>query len=213
MVVDPACGMEVDPIDSSVTAEYDGQLYYFCSEGCKGQFEKDPKRFAESAVPALEEHGGVKSPRLESESIGGTFELHTHHEDRVDVGDEVRLTKTIAEEDVGRFATVTSNTNALHLNDRFAGRTRFGERIVHGTLVAGLLSAALASLPGITIYLSQTLEFHGPVFIGATVTAICTIDERIEGNRYRLATRVENDAGESVIDGTAIVLIDELPFA
>jgi len=212
MVTDPACGMEVDPLESTVTVEYGGRLYSFCSEGCREQFEKDPEQYLENAISALDRPDGVRTPRLSSESTGGTFELHVHHDDRVDVGDEVMLTKTITEADVNRFAMATSDTNALHLNEQFAGRTRFDGRIVHGTLVAGLISAALASLPGITIYLSQSLEFNGPVAIGETVTARCQISERIEGDRYRLLTSVENEAGDAVIDGSATVLIDPLPI-
>jgi len=203
--------MEVDPLTASVMAEYDGQLYYFCSEGCREQFEKNPQRFAENVVPAFGRRDGVQSPRLSSESAGGTFELHVRHDDHVDVGDEVTLTKTISADDVNRFAVATSDTNALHLNEEFASRTRFGRRIVHGTLVSGLISAALASHPGITIYISQSLEFHGPVFIGETVTARCQIDERVDERRYRLTTRVEKETGETVIDGSATVLTDELP--
>lgn len=204
--------MEVDPLHSDVTAEYDGRLYYFCSEGCKEQFENDPGRFASGAVPAFDDGDGVRSPRLESASSGGQFELHTQYADRVDVGDEVTLMKTITDDDVAQFATATSDTNALHLNERFASRTRFGRRIVHGTLVAGLISAALASLPGITIYISQSLEFRNPVFIGETVSVRCRIDDRLQGNTYRLTTNVENEADEPVIEGTATVLIDELPM-
>lgn len=81
---------------------------------------------------------------------------------------------------------------------------------MHGTLVAGLVSAALASLPGITIYVSQSLEFRKPVSVGETVSARCRIDNRLQENTYRLTTRVKNDDGEPVIDGTATALIDEL---
>ena len=52
----------------------------------------------------------------------------------------------------------------------------------------------------------------GPVHIGNTVTARCRIDDRIGGTGYRLATRVETDSGESVIDGRTTVLIGELPL-
>jgi acyl dehydratase/YHS domain-containing protein len=204
--------MEVDPIQSSVTTEYDGTLYYFCSEGCKHQFEQDPERFVDGTSPTLATQDGVTTPRLTSESSGGTFELHTQQEDELGVGDTVTLRKTITDDDVHQFAIATSDTNALHLNEQFARRTRFEGRIVHGTLVAGLISAALASFPGITIYLSQSLEFHGPVSIGETATAHCRIDDRIESNRYRLTTTVETEAGKTVIDGTATVLIDELPL-
>ncbi|QFU84727.1 hotdog family protein [Natronorubrum aibiense] len=63
-----------------------------------------------------------------------------------------------------------------------------------------------------TIYFSQSLEFYGPVFIGETVTARCRSDEQLDGNRYRLTTRVENETEETIFDGTATVLIDELPL-
>jgi len=74
----------------------------------------------------------------------------------------VALTKTISEDDVNRFAVATSDTNALHLNEEFASHTRFGDRIVHGTLVAGLISAALASLRGLRSTFPNRSSFTGP---------------------------------------------------
>lgn len=90
-------------------------------------------------------------------------------------------------------------------------RTRFGRRIVHGTLVAGLISAALASLPGITVYLTQSLEFRRPVAIGETLTTTCYVAEELDEGRYCLTTRIEKEDGTLVINGTATVLIDDLP--
>ena len=42
---DPICHMDVDE-DNAITLEYQGQIYYFCSEGCRDKFlkEKKPKR-------------------------------------------------------------------------------------------------------------------------------------------------------------------------
>jgi alkyl hydroperoxide reductase subunit F len=37
MRTDPVCNMDV-PDDRAVTAEYEGQTYYFCSEGCRDRF-------------------------------------------------------------------------------------------------------------------------------------------------------------------------------
>lgn len=44
-VVDPVCGMEVDPETAPAKAEYKGQTYYFCAAACKKAFEKDPERY------------------------------------------------------------------------------------------------------------------------------------------------------------------------
>lgn len=46
---DPVCGQEVEPHDqTTVTAVYQGERYYFCSEACKEAFEEDPERWIEA---------------------------------------------------------------------------------------------------------------------------------------------------------------------
>jgi Cu+-exporting ATPase len=37
--------MQVDPATAAGTSEYQGTTYYFCSPGCKRQFDKDPQRY------------------------------------------------------------------------------------------------------------------------------------------------------------------------
>ena len=137
-------------------------------------------------------------------------ELAAGDRPRLDVGDRVEFTKTITDEDVTAFAAASGDTNPLHLDDAFASQTRFRGRIAHGTLIGGLISAALARLPGLTIYLSQDLEFHNPVRVGDRLTAICEIVEDLGDDQYRLTTRVL-DGEDTVIDGEAVVLVDELP--
>ena len=126
------------------------------------------------------------------------------------VGDAVRFTKTLSEDDVDRFAAASGDTNPLHLDEEWASETRFGGRIVHGTLAAGLISAALARFPGSIVYLSQDLEFRAPVRIGDRVTAEAAIVEALGDDRYRFRTTVESEE-DRVIDGEAVVLIDEAP--
>jgi len=130
--------------------------------------------------------------------------------DGLSVGDRFEFTKTITDDDVHRFAAASGDTNPLHLDEEFAGRTRFRGRIAHGTLVGGLISAALARVPGLVVYLSQDLEFHNPVRIDDRITAECEIVEDLGNSQFRLTTRVLD--GETVaIDGEAVILIDEHP--
>ena len=131
----------------------------------------------------------------------------------VGVGEAVSFTKRITDGDVREFARASGDTNRLHLDDAFARETRFGERIVHGTLVAGLISAALARLPGLTIYLSQDVRYLHPVRVDEVVTAECEVAEDLGGGKFRLMTTVRNEDDEAVIDGEAVVLIDDLPEA
>lgn len=46
MATDPVCLMTVDEHDAKGTSEYEGRTYYFCSTGCKVEFDEDPERFA-----------------------------------------------------------------------------------------------------------------------------------------------------------------------
>ncbi len=48
-VVDPVCGMTVDPANSHHSYEYLGRTYWFCAAGCRSAFEKDPARFLTSS--------------------------------------------------------------------------------------------------------------------------------------------------------------------
>jgi YHS domain-containing protein len=44
-LADPVCGMPIHPTTASRTAEYQGQIYYFCEPGCRKSFLQDPARF------------------------------------------------------------------------------------------------------------------------------------------------------------------------
>lgn len=39
---DPVCGMEAT---DDVNFDYEGRTYYFCSDHCRAQFEKEPERY------------------------------------------------------------------------------------------------------------------------------------------------------------------------
>jgi acyl dehydratase len=138
------------------------------------------------------------------------WETEVDADEQLAVGDTVRFTKALSEADVHRFAAASGDTNPIHLDDEWAEGTRFNGRIVHGTLAAGLISAALARLPGGIVYLSQDLGFRAPVRLGDRITADVEVVEDLGGDRYRLRTTVEKEE-EVVIDGEAVVLINEVP--
>lgn len=45
MVKDVVCGMTIDPKTAAGKSDYKGHTYYFCSKGCKAQFDKNPAKF------------------------------------------------------------------------------------------------------------------------------------------------------------------------
>jgi 3-hydroxybutyryl-CoA dehydratase len=126
------------------------------------------------------------------------------------VGDSAEIRKTIGDEEVRAFAELTGDRNPVHLDEEYAAQTRFGRRIAHGMLGASLISAVLANeLPGRgTVYLSQTLRFTAPVFLGDTVTARVVVKHvREDKPVVTLETFCTNQRGERVVEGEAVVLV------
>src|SRR5512144_2140908 len=123
------------------------------------------------------------------------------------VGDAAEMTKVFSEEDVYLFAGITGDRNPVHISKEYAATTRFGERIVHGILTTGLISAAIGmKLPGTgCLYVSQALEFLKLVKIGDEITARVEVVEVVSEKRLRLRTQCVNQRREIVIDGGAVV--------
>lgn len=45
MEKDPVCGMDVDPKTAAGKSTFQGKVYYFCSPGCKRDFDKEPNKY------------------------------------------------------------------------------------------------------------------------------------------------------------------------
>ena len=126
----------------------------------------------------------------------------------IKVGDQASFAKTITEADVVIYAGLIGDFNPIHIDAEYARQSMFKERVAHGMLVSGLISAVLGTqLPGPnSIYLGQDLKFTAPVKIGDTVTAVATVTEKRDDKRIiKLKTTVSNQRGETVIDGSAVV--------
>ncbi len=129
-------------------------------------------------------------------------------------GASASRTRTITAHEIDLFAQASGDFNPLHMDEAYAATTSFGRRVAHGMLTAGLISAVLANdLPGPgSIFLSQTLQFKAPVFIGDTITA--TVEVLIYRPSRRIATlrtRCVNQAGTVVLEGEAMVIAPPSP--
>ena len=128
--------------------------------------------------------------------------------DDIKVGDEASLCLTITETHIVMYAGLTGDVNPVHVDAEHAAQSIFKERIAHGMLTAGLVSAVLGNqLPGPnSIYLGQDLRFTAPVKIGDTVTVTVTVTEKRDDKRIiKLRTTVTNQRDEMVLDGTAVI--------
>lgn len=112
----------------------------------------------------------------------------------------------ITKEKVMIFAGVTGDLNPLHLDDDFAKKTIFKEKICHGMLSASFISKIIGTKfpgPG-SIYLEQNLQFKKPVKIGDVLKVTVIVQDIIfEQEKFILRTIITNQREEIVIDGTA----------
>ena len=101
--------------------------------------------------------------------------------DEISEGMSAEISRIIGEEDIVAFAEVTGDKNPIHLDVEYAASSIFGQRICHGMLVAGLVSAVFGChFPGNGwVYVNQSLQFRNPVFIGEEVTTTVTAKKLI----------------------------------
>ncbi len=129
------------------------------------------------------------------------------------VGDEASDIRQVQATDVTQFAAISGDHNPLHLDDAYASQTRFKGCITHGMLTASYISAVFGMrLPGPgAIYISQTLNFKGPVRVGDTVTTVVRVIDLLPGKkRARFACECRVD-GKLVLDGEAVLMVPSRP--
>ncbi len=128
------------------------------------------------------------------------------------LGMAASIAKTVAESDIQAFAEVTGDRNPVHLDEAYAAGTPFKGRIAHGMLSAGLISAVFGmELPGPgSIYVSQTLNFKGPVRIGDRLVARVEVAELMPKRRARFACTC-SVGDKIVLDGEAILMVPGRP--
>lgn len=130
----------------------------------------------------------------------------------VDVGFKLTYERVVSEEDINLFAKVSGDFNPVHIDEEYAKKTLFKGRIAHGALAQAFLSATMAKLPGMVIFMSQTLRFTNPVRIGDTITAIAeVISVRKDKGIVNMKNTCVNQRGETVVEGEASVRIFEKP--
>ena len=67
-VLDPVCGMTVNPKTAQHQSEHGPQTVYFCSASCKAKFDADPKRYLApvDAAQAAPSEAAAKTPAIEA---------------------------------------------------------------------------------------------------------------------------------------------------
>ena len=141
----------------------------------------------------------------------GSADLEFGDFGKIKPGDVVEFTKTISAEDVEAFAKLSGDRNPLHMEEKFAARTHFQRRVVHGMLVANYVSTLIGMRcpgPG-ALWSQQNFRWPAPVFIGDKISLTMKVTHKSEGSRsLTLEVKALNQDGKVVMEGegTAIAI-------
>ena len=138
-------------------------------------------------------------------------ELHEKEKtvESIPMGQKAYFSKTITEGDVALYAGITGDFAPLSVNQEFAEKTPYLDRIVQTMLLATYtwpVSTLIASPGAVTI--AQESTFLKPVRIGDTITAVGEVTEKIlEKKIVIIRTTCYNQHDEMVMDGSVVELM------
>ena len=129
----------------------------------------------------------------------------------INVGDRAEFTVLISESLVNDFGRISGDENPLHMDNDYAAKTAFGQRVVHGMLGGAFISQLVGMhLPGkYALFLKQTLLFKKPMYIGMEVSVTGEVCARNASTRtIELVTQIKYQ-DEILVDGQALVQVTE----
>ncbi len=131
---------------------------------------------------------------------------------------EHRLGRTITEMDNVLFSALTMNPQPLHINEDFARRTEFGQRIVNGIFTLGLaVGLTVADLTEGTLVANlgyESVKHPHPMFHGDTLYVTTEVLDKRESRsrpgqgivRFRHTGRNQHGAVVIEFERTALML-------
>lgn len=127
--------------------------------------------------------------------------------DEIAVGETAGMEVVLDEPLVSAFSALIGDTESFHVSDEAAERTIFKKRIAHGVHLLAYVSVTIGQkLPGFgTIYVSQELAFHKPVYLGETIRVRIEVLEKLGRRRLRVKTDIFDALDRSVMTGEAVV--------
>ena len=130
--------------------------------------------------------------------------------DQIEIGLTKKFHVNITQLLVDEFAKISGDFSPIHVDDEFAKSTKFGRKIVHGMLLASLLSRMVGMyLPGkYALYSSQTLEFHNPCFIGDEILVSSVVTDKSESTKIiKIESKITNKKNDLLLHGEGRIIV------
>lgn len=130
----------------------------------------------------------------------------------INIGDEYHFTVKITSEKLEYFASLSGDYNPLHMDEQYAQKSKFKQRVCHGMLLSSYFSQLVGMyMPGKRcLYLSQTLNFLHPCFINDEILVKGTVTEKSDSTKIlEIKTTISNQNNVLLVDGKAKVMLLE----
>lgn len=112
--------------------------------------------------------------------------------------------RTVTEADIVMFAAFSGDWHPLHVDEEYAKKGFFGERIAHGFLVLSVATGlmGLADMAILAFYGMDRVRFMAPTKIGDTLRVEMEVEEKVDRNEKEgivtLKTIVKNQKDGAV---------------
>lgn len=139
--------------------------------------------------------------------------------EQIEPGHEFRSARrTVTEADITGFSAITGDYTPLHADQVFVEEeTDFRTRIAHGWLLVAMQSGLHCEIVDwrIVAYLATERRFVAPVYPGDTIHAEYRVEEvrpsssRPDRGVVSLSCTIVNQAGEAVVTGTEVFMVEQ----
>lgn len=132
--------------------------------------------------------------------------------EEINIGDKSYFTVQITSDKLDQFASLSGDYNPLHMDEQYAQRTKFNQRVCHGMLLSSFFSQLLGMhLPGKQcLYLSQNLNFLHPCFINDKIIVTGTVTGKSDSTQIlEIDTTISNQNDVLLVNGNARVMFLE----
>ncbi len=137
----------------------------------------------------------------------------SHYFEDLEIGLSASVTRLVTADGIQAFAEISGDFNPVHVDETYAAGTMFKQCIAHGILSASYVSSVFGMhLPGPgCIYISQTLNFKAPVYVGSEVVTRVEVQELIPKRRRAIFACTCMVGDTLVLDGEAVIMVPNRP--
>ena len=118
-VIDPVCGMNIDPAKAVGSSTYEGESYHFCSHGCESKFDAAPAQYANPTASSPKSASARAIPATEALITGGVM-TNEHQHAKPRAGSEP-TGKIVAARKLQKNSTASSGMEAVIVSRALAG--------------------------------------------------------------------------------------------